>query len=265
MRAPAIRMESVAAIHVAEGRRALREDAVAPLMDSIKRLGLQVPIAIRVADEVVMPDDGEVVSNVPVLVAGRHRLEACRRLGMDAVPVVEFSSEADARLWEISENLHRAELSALERDEHIAEWERIISTQRVENPGRGRPGAAPATAKALGISASAVKQARATASLPDAAKEAARETGLDNNRAALLAAAKTADPEAAIRRRAEEKEAEDARKANRETDRLIAERRIHNITEWLGQRLDITEMHQLGEMLRGVYDPLARALGRNVA
>jgi hypothetical protein len=40
------------------------------------------------------------------------------------------------RLWEIAENLHRAELSVLERSEHIAEWVRItdlISSQVVTN------------------------------------------------------------------------------------------------------------------------------------
>jgi ParB family chromosome partitioning protein len=28
----------------------------------------------------------------------------------------------DARLWEIAENLHRAELTFAERAEHVAEW-----------------------------------------------------------------------------------------------------------------------------------------------
>jgi hypothetical protein len=31
----------------------------------------------------------------------------------------------EARLWEIAENLHRAELSKVERDENVAEWIKI--------------------------------------------------------------------------------------------------------------------------------------------
>lgn len=187
MRAPTIRMESVAAIHVAEGRRALREDAVPPLMESIKRLGLQVPLAIRVADEMVMPDDGEIVANVPMLVAGRHRLEACRRLGMATVPVVEFPNEADARLWEISENLHRAELSAVERAEHIDEWRRLTEAKvsQVATPAGGRQpreAGIRKTAEALGVSKDAVARAAKIAALPEPVRQQAREEGWSQDR-----------------------------------------------------------------------------------
>jgi hypothetical protein len=34
-------------------------------------------------------------------------------------------NEVDSRLWEIAENLHRAELSTLERSDQIAEWVRL--------------------------------------------------------------------------------------------------------------------------------------------
>jgi hypothetical protein len=34
-------------------------------------------------------------------------------------------------LWEISENLHRAELTALERDKLIAEWARMVGKNQV--------------------------------------------------------------------------------------------------------------------------------------
>jgi hypothetical protein len=36
----------------------------------------------------------------------------------------------DARLWEISENLHRAELSALERAEHVDEWMTLTESKQ---------------------------------------------------------------------------------------------------------------------------------------
>ena len=53
-------------------------------------------------------------------------LEACRRLGMELVAVaIHEGDETDARLWEIAENLHRAELTVQERADHIAEWVRL--------------------------------------------------------------------------------------------------------------------------------------------
>lgn len=56
------------------------------------------------------------------------------------------ADETQCRLWEIAENLHRAELSALERDEHVAEWIRLTG-EKLRQPdavsggrgnGRGR-------------------------------------------------------------------------------------------------------------------------------
>ena len=58
-----------------------------------------------------------------VLVAGRHRIEALRSLGFEHVPVrlVEMN-HLEARMWAISENLHRAELTVQERSRQIAEY-----------------------------------------------------------------------------------------------------------------------------------------------
>ena len=82
--------------------RALDRESVERLKESISKIGLKTPISVR--------------SSEPgwTLVSGRHRLEACIELGMDEIPVVaETGSELEARLWEIAENLHRAELTAL--------------------------------------------------------------------------------------------------------------------------------------------------------
>ena len=54
-------------------------------------------------------------------VAGRHLLQACIELGLRDIPErEELRSEAEARLWEIDENLCRAGLTELERAEHPA-------------------------------------------------------------------------------------------------------------------------------------------------
>ena len=64
-----------------------------------------------------------------MLVAGRHRLEGARRLGWGTIAcsVVEMD-ERQARMWEIAENLHRADRQ---------NW-RGISRMRSGSVGGGR-------------------------------------------------------------------------------------------------------------------------------
>lgn len=129
--------------------------------------------------------------------AGRHRIEAYRKLGREHIPcLIAHMTNDDARLWEIAENLHRADLTKLERDEQVAEWIKI--TDRVSNSqseslradGRGgRPRGIENAARELGVERQDAHRAVKVASLSDEAKDAARETGLDDNRAALLDAA----------------------------------------------------------------------------
>jgi hypothetical protein len=40
--------------------------------------------------------------------------------------VKDFQNEADAKRWEISENLHRAELKELEHSRSVAEWTELM-------------------------------------------------------------------------------------------------------------------------------------------
>ncbi len=65
------------------------------------------------------------------MVAGRHRLEAFRYLGEDrvAAQVVKLS-DRDARMWEISENLHRAELTVAQGADQISEYARLAKEKR---------------------------------------------------------------------------------------------------------------------------------------
>ena len=102
-----VRTTIVANIHVGERlRKDMDEGTVTSLMESIKELGLQSPISIIYQDGLMI--DGDEFDHVPVLVAGRHRLEALRRLKVVTTDVIVFSDPRRARMWEISENLHRA-------------------------------------------------------------------------------------------------------------------------------------------------------------
>lgn len=217
------------------GRRPVNEETVVRLMESIRRIGLRTPLSVRLVDG-FDAGDGEIVDGQPVLVTGAHRLEAVRRLGWERVEcfVLSDETEAQARMWEIAENLHRAELTELERSEHVAEWIAIAEQAAAEaeaarqkdgrvagkkscqsDTKRGRPKSGVNQASRELIIPGKTDEARRlnahravkVASLTPEAKEAAREVGLDDNRSALLAAAKAEPQQQAevIRKIADEK------------------------------------------------------------
>ena len=214
MEARRIEIVNLDFIKIGPRHRELREEQVSSLIQSIAKIGLKTPVTVRQAT----PEDDM------FLVAGAHRLEACKRLFMDEIEafVIENDDEEDARMWEIAENLHRAELTALERDEHVSEWIRLaekkaegVSSQvatKLSKRGRDGEGRAEsgvrAAARELNIDKDDAHRAVKVASLSDEAKEAAKETGLDDNRSALLDAAGKSEEEQAerIRQIAREKE-----------------------------------------------------------
>lgn len=186
-------------IFQAKNRRPLNEDAISTLMASIEKVGLQYPITVREVDYWFDDQQGE-QDGAYVLVAGAHRLEACKRLGMFHIEAnVEAWDEKTARMWEIAENLHRADLTVLQRDEHVSEWIRLAELQssqvatneskREDGRGHRSESGVRAAARELNIDKDDAHRAVKVASLSDEAKEAAREVGLDNNRSALLAVA----------------------------------------------------------------------------
>jgi ParB-like chromosome segregation protein Spo0J len=180
-------------IDIVGPRRPVRAADVDRLAESMSKIGLQTPISVR-----YFPDrpglDG--TSDSTVLVAGAHRLAAAKKLGWDSIDCVVLDfDDVEAELWEISENLHRAELSALERDEQIAKWVDLVGRKRVQSEqvsvgGRGNKGGEAQASRELGLSRPDVHRAVKVAGIAPEAKEAARAAGLDDNRSALLEAAK---------------------------------------------------------------------------
>jgi len=99
---------------------------VAELAESIESVGLLNPISIT-------PDR--------VLLAGRHRLEAMRLLGKRVIEARVVDLEGlGLELVEIDENLVRAELTALERAEHLQRRRAIYEDMHPETvrPNAGR-------------------------------------------------------------------------------------------------------------------------------
>jgi ParB-like chromosome segregation protein Spo0J len=100
-------------IEVGHLRRPVAAAQVADLIDSIERLGLLQPV---------------VVTTDRKLIAGRHRLEAVRRLDWATIPVVVVElSELEARLATLDENLVRNELSRLDRFEHLVQRAELVA------------------------------------------------------------------------------------------------------------------------------------------
>ncbi len=105
----------ISEIAIAQRRRGLDEATVAWLMDSIKIAGLLHPITITKRETGYC------------LVAGWHRLEACRRLGHLEIEAAEIGDMALlAELAEIDENLIRAELPPIQRADSHARREEIL-------------------------------------------------------------------------------------------------------------------------------------------
>lgn len=276
--------EPVDAIEVSDRMRdRCDEDAVTRLMDSIRKIGLQTPISVRWVGDDLM------------LVAGRHRLEAVRRLGWDSVDCIRMDGTDDeARMWEIAENLHRADLTVLERDEHILEWVRLSDVQSVQvapieskrEDGRGHraEGGINAAARELGIEATAAKRATKVAAITPEAKAAAKERGLDNNQAALLQVAKAPPEEQAAKveeiaaakkaaadaRKAErllaEEEAKEAKKANAATDTVIRLTVEQQYADWIMRHVAGSELDTLISWIQAAKPSgIIAALRRNAA
>jgi ParB-like chromosome segregation protein Spo0J len=155
-------------IEIGERHRALSDDAVTRLAESMKAIGLRQPITIRIVDMMVI--DGREVEGVPVLVAGRHRLSAAIALGWSHIDCIEVDDDAvEAEMWEIAENLHRLDLTKEQRDEHIRRYAELLG-QRATIPqqnaavlskrGPGQPKAIPRQiAEETGLSVDTVRRA----------------------------------------------------------------------------------------------------------
>jgi len=119
-----------------DGRRALNEAVVAGLVQSIASVGLLEPI-------LVTPIGG---SQQVALVAGLHRLEACKRLNHERIKATRLEGIAGMAREEIeiAENLIRAELSPAERASHYKRLKEIYETKHPETrkgaQGGGRAG-----------------------------------------------------------------------------------------------------------------------------
>ena len=109
----------IADIEIPATARPYNAGEVVKLSESISKIGLQ-------SAPTIIEREGRYR-----LVAGRHRLEALKLLGHETVlaRLVDFD-DIEARLWSISENLHRAELTVSQRAEQVSEYSQLVKERR---------------------------------------------------------------------------------------------------------------------------------------
>jgi ParB family chromosome partitioning protein len=194
-------------IDVGNRLRPIDEAAVVALAESMQRLGQLSPISVYCPDDNNRSRRVLLTHRAPsplLLVTGLHRLEAAKRLGWDEIEAVYVTgNEIDRELQEIAENLHRSELTVLERDTQIGRWAELTAAKvgQVDPPSGGAQPAEKGVRKVsreLNLQRKNVERAVKVASISPEAKKAARVAGLDDNRTALLAVAKETTPEAQV-------------------------------------------------------------------
>lgn len=113
----------IADIEVKDRLRPVTPDAVKGLAEDIAKRGLRQPI------EVTAQSRGKTYR----LVAGAHRLAACKLAGLETIEAFVVSGTIpELRRAEILENISRNDLNALERAQFLAELKRLFQEEHPE-------------------------------------------------------------------------------------------------------------------------------------
>lgn len=167
-------------VDVGQRHRALSNDKVSALAESMREIGLQQPISVWAPD-----------SETCVLVAGYHRLEAAKRLGWEQIDCFFVAlDEMDRELWEIDENLMRAELTPSQIASHLKRRKEIWEAKReaetgntvstLSDGGRGNKGFAQETAERTCVTKQAINKAISRAEkIPEPIRKQIEGTNLD--------------------------------------------------------------------------------------
>ena len=119
---------AVHAVTVRDRHREASEERISALAESMNAIGLQTPISVWISGH---GEDVEVH-----LVAGLHRLRAAEMLGWADIEALEVDlDEIDRELWEIDENLCRAELTEAQETAHLAR-RKVLWQRRRETGGK---------------------------------------------------------------------------------------------------------------------------------
>jgi hypothetical protein len=168
-------------------RRPIIPRVVNTLVDGIHKDGLRTPITVRL------------LGGVAHLIAGFQRLEALKILGWEKAPCVKIRGRGPAQRWGIVENLHRGELTKLERANQTTALLELegnseeISGEKVQKKKRGRPESGDAkAARSLPVRGKTpdakrkhIAEDRKISGIHQDAQQALFDAGLDDNGKAL--------------------------------------------------------------------------------
>ena len=186
--------------------RPLSPEVVAGIADSASRIGIQNPISLRPIEDSVYEFE---------VVAGDHRLAACKELGWKFIPA-RILTGAAARIQRHSENLHRSELSLLERYRAIAGYGKESKKSNAINL---RGGSQPhdrgvsRIARAFKTSRQEVQRAMAAEKIAPDVRDLIARSKLSKNAAAIARIAQEGSLEAQFRKL---KELDERRQAKQE-------------------------------------------------
>jgi len=190
----------VAEILVGKRWRAPQADQVSEMRQSLRHTGQLSSIGVRAADR----EKGETGSPW-VLVFGATRLVAAREEGWAKIrAAVLKGSDVDFEIAELVENLHRGELSKLDRDRQLVRYLDLMMSGEVlrgarAKPTGGRPrGGLREAARQLGIPESTVRDALKAATITDEGARAVTDLGLADKPASYRKVARERTPEAQV-------------------------------------------------------------------
>jgi ParB-like nuclease domain len=126
-------------IQLGDTHRACVQSDVDAVADSITRIGLQTPVTVDKNNR---------------LITGYVRYRAFCQLGLERIDCFTVEDHEAARLWNLSENLHRSDLPALEKSEAIAAWAKASDKDGQLDQvigGRGKMGGLANAARELGL------------------------------------------------------------------------------------------------------------------
>jgi hypothetical protein len=168
-------------IIVPEGRRPLDQGKVVEIAASFKLLRQLAPIGLRRVSNASAETSFERIIKLE-LVFGVHRLEAAKILGWLIIDAVEIRQVVLAprcqegfddytKLVEITENLHRAELTTQQRNEQLAAWVELYNRNTPQpNSDAEQPNSKPGPKPDPGVVAAAKMTGRTTKNIKEAIK-----------------------------------------------------------------------------------------------
>jgi ParB family chromosome partitioning protein len=233
-------------------KRKTSEAAVRKIAESMAELGLRTPLTVNSVDT------GQPQPKI-TLIAGAHRLAAAKKLGWTHINCLVLENEPADRveLWEISENLHRKDLSKDERDAHLAAWVRLYNN----GVQIGQPNVQPndlgvsAAAREFGVRRQTIQRAVKADSLSPEAKEVADAANLPQVARIAAVTEGHGDPEVEVAL----VQAEVARKKKPRAEKKVSRREVELTIELQSARTRISELEEevarLKNRLALVADP----------